>query len=245
MLQKERWIHQHFRFAGRRPLKLHVPCWSFPVPGLPLPNDSWICNPSSESYACENPLELLTERIIDASLLTPTQVEQISPEQAAQLVLLPIYHSSIDLLASPCPEAAAPAPPVKSPALPTRSRSPRFQLHLLPFLPQSCRLRSRECFQQMPEEGLEPLVAAGGADPDGLYRIMFLTPEMQRLIPWPCVVDRSLDCPYTETLAFLAEHADEPSMIQLIDLLSDHFSAQLPCASQGSTPQAPHLAMID
>jgi hypothetical protein len=221
LLRMERQIHQLFRFRGSRPLRLHAPFWT--SPGLrqrEIPR--WIFNPPSESHSCENPLELLSERIIDACLLTSPQVEQISPAQAAELVMLPLHHCAINLVVWPWEDAATISAESRHSRF-SDIRSSRFQLHLFPFLPESCRTKSRLVFRMIDDQPLEDLAARAGDDSD-LYRAAFLTPEMHRPLRRPHVVDDSLPCPYTETLVFLAEHASEPAIHQLADVLLHHFA---------------------
>lgn len=220
----ERQIHQHFRFRGSKPLRLHAPFWTSPglqrreIPG-------WIFNPPSESYSCENPLELLTERIIDACLLTSPQVDQITATEATELAMVPLHHCAINLVLWPWQNAAK-VPPLSKPTHLSDARSSRFQLHLFPFLPETCRTISQAVFEMIGDQPLESLAAKAGNESE-LYRAAFLTPEMHRPLRRPHVVDDSLPCPYTETLVFLAEHAGEPSIHQLTDILLDHF-ARLP-----------------
>lgn len=220
LLRMERCIHQRFRIRGRRPLRLHAPGWSSSYQWR-LSTCPWLVNPSLESHACENPLELLTERIIDGCLLTPTQIAQISPDRAADLVMIPIYRSAIDFVVWPRQPSVAEA--VESmPQRVFRSSSARFSLHLFPILPRSCRINSQIWFQQLTDLDPEMLSHSGGPEA-GTYLAAFLTPEMQRALRLPFAVDRSFVRPYTETLVFLAEHAVEPSMHQLVDALLAHF----------------------
>jgi hypothetical protein len=221
LLRMERRIHQRFRFRGRRPLRLHTPFWSSPAPWH-LASAPWIFNPAHETYVCENPVELLTERIIDACLLTPTQVAQITPDQAAELVMLPVYRSGIDFVILPCCDTPEPSPGFKHKE-DLDAASSAIQLHLFPFLPQSCRTTSVSWFQEMRD--LDPeILMANGVTKGPRCRAAFLTPEMQRSLRRPVIVERSSMFPYTETLACLAEHADEPSINQLINVLLDHFA---------------------
>jgi hypothetical protein len=224
LLRMERRIHQRFRFRGRRPLRLHSPFWSTAAPWHPA-TDGWIFNPPHEAYVCENPVELLNERIIDACLLTPTQLAQITAAQAAELVMIPMYRSGIDFVVWPACDSSEPSTP--SPRFAARrdpgAGSCAIQLHLFPFLPQSCRTTSVQWFEQMWQTDPEILLASGVNGGAG-YRAAFLTPEMQRPLRLPVMLERSSLFPYTETLAFLAEHATEPRLNQLIDVLVDHFA---------------------
>lgn len=222
LLKMERCIHQLFRFRGRRPLRLHAPHWSAAVQRS-LPIGSWIINPAKNTNYCENPDELLRERIIDACLLTPTQVQQINADQATDLVFLPIYRSAIEgvVWTSRAPSAEPRACTSRHPA---RSGSPRIELHLFPFLPLCCRSKSLEWFQQLPEQDLEHLASVAAESRDTV-QTAFLTPEMQRPLCLPFFVAPSSRRPYTEMLVFLAEHGGQPGLQQLHELLVDHFAA--------------------
>ncbi|MFQ6539186.1 MULTISPECIES: hypothetical protein [Aphanothece] len=223
MLKLERRVHQCFRFRARRPLRLHAPYWSSSELWR-LPMGPWICNPPDRTHACENPLDLLTERIIDACLLTPTQLEEISPEQAAALAMFPIYRSSIDLLIWAGPATAAVTAEARS-ADAAGGGASAVQLHLFPFLPHSCRSRSAAWFQQNGDQDLEiPAISSIQRGPR--YRAAFLTPEMLRPLGLQVVTEHQVGLPYTETLVYLAEHAGEPGTHQLIDVLVDHFAAR-------------------
>lgn len=227
LLRMERQVHQLFRFRGTKPLRLHAPFWT--SQGLrqrEIPH--WIFNPPYETHSCANPLELLTERIIDACLLTSPQVELISPAQAAELVILPLYHCAINLVVWPWQDAASVAP-ASRPASSSNSKSSRFRLHLFPFLPESCRITSQFVFQTLDDRPLENLAVRACGD-TGMYEAAFLTREMHRTLRHPHVVDDSLPCPYTEALVFLAEHVGEPSIHQLVDTLRHHFSGLPRCA---------------
>lgn len=220
LLRMERQVHQLFRFRGSKPLRLHVPFWT--ARGLQqreIPH--WIFNPPCESHSCANPLELLTERIIDACLLSPPQVELISPAQAAQLVMLPLYHGAINLVLWPWQDAASVTPASRA-AFSSNNTSSRFKLHLFPFLSEPCRTRSQLAFQMLDDRHLETLAVRVGGD-SALYEAAFLTHEMHQILSLsPHVVDDSLPCSYSETLVFLAEHAGEPSMHQVMEILLNH-----------------------
>ena len=73
LLQLERQLHQLARLLGHRPLRLHAPFWTRKTQLRQLPQ-GWCCNPATATSVCENPVELLRARVIDAALLTPTQL---------------------------------------------------------------------------------------------------------------------------------------------------------------------------
>jgi hypothetical protein len=79
-------------------------------------------------------------------------------------------------------------------------------------------------FEQNADQDLEiPAISTVQRGP--CYRAAFLTPEMQRPLGLPVVTERQVGFPYTETLVYLAEHAGEPTMNQLIAVLLDHLAA--------------------
>jgi hypothetical protein len=227
LLRMERQVHQLFRFRGSKPLRLHAQFWtSRGLQQREIPH--WIFNPSCEFHSCANPLELLTERIIDACLLSPPQAELISPAQANQPMMLPLYHGAINLVVWPWQDAASVAP-ASRPAVSSNNKSSRFQLHLFPFFSDPCRTKSQLAFQMLDDRHLQNMAVRVDGD-SGLYEAAFLTHEMHRSLRLPPhVLDDSLPCPYTETLVFLAEHAGEPSMHQLVDTLRHHFSGLPRC----------------
>jgi hypothetical protein len=231
LLHEERRIHQHFRFRGRRPLRLHCPYWSNPEPDTLL-LDSWILNPADSSHCSENPLELLTERIIDACLLTPTQLQGLRPDLAERLVMVPVYSSTINLVAWRSPHGGLNSAPcrlleqVTSPA--SRGLAP---LHLFPFLPRSCRSTSLRWFEELRAEDQLPRAierfTCGEGIPAASCRLAFLSPQMGASLPLSLAVDDTFERPYIETLVFLAEHAGESLMAQLADRLCGSFTAAL------------------
>lgn len=207
LLALERQVHQRARFQGRQLLRLQVPQWSRDGVLRHLPQ-GWCTNPALPGLVCDDPVALLRARVIDACLLTPTQV----PAAADDLLLLDVLRRPIELAVL---DAAAGEP----------SRSPAGGLHLdlLPFLPRSCRVRSQEWFAALSVSVSEAVWSrapeSSSQARDGM-RVAFLTPEMRALEdrPWT-VVDAMPPYPYVERLAVLADNAGVPALQQLQERL--------------------------
>ena len=210
LLALERQVHQQARFAGRQPLRLQVPFWSRHRLCSTLP-DGWCTNPALMGVVCEDPIALLRDRVLDACLVTPTQM----PTAAEDLLLLDLYRRPIEFTVfeteGGCSAAAAGG----------RWLEPgRWDLQLMPFLPRSCRDRSQQWFRALQQsvgaidhhgEALEPMPVA------------FLTPEMRQAQELPCWTSDAVDpYPYVERLAVLAENAAEPALQRL----QEHLLAQ-------------------
>ena len=221
LLNLERQVHQQARFLGCRPLRLQVPYWSRSM-GLPDLQEGWCTNPAESLLVCEDPVQLLRDRVIDACLLTPTQL----PAAADDLLLMDLCRRPIELTVF---EGGAPQTCRRSgwPSSPRR----RLHLELLPFLPRSCCQRSREWFQELISS--DPTgVSVVTADPDPeAIRVAFLTPEMRQAQNRPFwVADSVPPHPYVERLAVLAENAAEPALQRLQEHLLERFSPLLRAA---------------
>lgn len=196
LLALEREVHQRARLQGRLPLRLQVPYWTRrSLPPLP---PGWTVNPAVSELVCEDPVSLLRQRVIDACLVTPTQM----PERCDDLLVCDLYRRPIELTLFPgSPAAASRAAP---------------GLSLMPFLPRSCRVRSVQWF--------EALVAAEGCGASRLptpgLGVAFLTPEMRAAQDRPYLVDAAVEpYPYVERLLVLAEHAQARPLLDLQDHL--------------------------
>lgn len=223
LLDLERQVHQQARFRGHQPLRLHVPYWTRRDALRDLPA-GWCANPLWPDLVCEDPLTLLREHILDACLVTPTQL----PARQDDLGILELYRRPIQLILFP--------PPDDHPA-DLRDRfwwqqeNGQLNLRLMPFLPQSCRQRSSDWFKA--------LGAAAGPGPERLRRlkpsrdagesltVAFLTPEMTAAQdrPWQ-VEDTVQPYPYVERLVVLADHAAEPAVLRLQEQLLARFASQ-------------------
>ena len=218
-LMLERQVHQRARFLGKQPLRLQVPDWSRERV-LRRPPEGWCTNPPLPGLVCHDPVALLRERVIDACLVTPTQL----PAQADDLLLLDLYRRPIELtlLASAHRQAS------RSLGSPSLHRG-GLHLDLLPFLPRSCQVRSREWFaalegSTLPAADRARRLSCRTAGEDAL-RVAFLTPEMREIQERPSwVVDGVEPYPYVERLAVLAENATEPALQRLQDQLLGQFT---------------------
>ncbi len=222
LLLLERLLHQRARLLGRRPLRLQIPYWTQRGRLRRLPQ-GWISNPPTASSVCENPLELLRARVIDAALLTPTQLTEAGDD----LIFEEIYASQIELTVFPETELSDPQGAYQS----LRDRG-ELQLRLPPFLPSSCLQRCRVWFNQLlPRPALNAVAVrplrVARATPE--LSVAFLTPEMRRVQGRPFLVDPTLEPRhYAESLVMLAELAEEPAMVRLRDHLSSVFLPRTP-----------------
>lgn len=220
LLNLERQVHQQARFLGSRPLRLQIPYWSRcrVLPGQP---EGWCANPDQPALVCENPVTLLRDRVIDACLLTPTQV----PQAAGDLLLMELYHRPIELTV-----LMGGAPHTSHPRCWRSLRQRQLRLQLQPFLPRSCCRRSSEWFQAL--IGSEPtgdgmVTAAPDQDAEAIS-VAFLTPEMRQAQDRPFWVAESVPPhPYVERLAVLAENAGEPALQRLQEHLHACFTPLL------------------
>ncbi|MFZ9752472.1 MAG: hypothetical protein ACO3B3_02800 [Cyanobium sp.] len=222
LLRLERLLHQRARLLGRRPLRLQTPYWTQRGRLRRLPQ-GWITNPPSAATACENPLELLRARVIDAALLTPTQLTQAGDD----LITEAIYVSQIELTVFPETELSDPQGVYQT----LRDRG-ELVLRLPPFLPSSCLQRCRVWFNQLrPRPALSGVavrpIGAGQVTPE--LSVAFLTPEMRRVQERPFLVDPTHEPrPYAESLVVLAELAEEAAVVRLRDHLSTLFRPDSP-----------------
>jgi len=203
LLNLERQVHQQARLMGRQPLRLQVPFWTRTAALRHLPH-GWCANPMALAPVCENPVQLLRERIIDACLITPTQI----PASTKDLVLVDLYHRPIELTVF----GAGQRQPRRGSAL---------ELRLLPFLPASCLDRSRQWFQ-----ALQDGAALSHHPCEPGESLAFLTPEMRLAQdrPWRVAVGFE-PFPYVERLAVLAELAHEAALQRLQNQLLQRFAA--------------------
>lgn len=216
LLALERQVHQHARFLGLQPLRLQVPFWSRHRALQVLP-EPWCVNPPALGVVCEDPVTLLRERVLDACLVTPTQL----PAATDDLLLLDLYRRPIEFTLFHCDHGPAAGEQGFAPE--------RLALQLMPFLPRSCCERSQEWFTALLRSAAVVEPAARAAD--RCLPVAFLTPEMREAQERPCWVSDAVDAyPYVERLAVLAEHASEPAVLQLQAQLSRQMAPlQLAC----------------
>ena len=211
LLALERRIHQRARLRGHRPLRLHAPFWTLQGRLGQLP-PGWCSNPPTASPVCENPLALLRSRVIDAALLTPTQL----PERDEALLSVELYASPIELTLFPDAGLSDPRGTFER----LRAQG-QLRLRLPPFLPHSCLLRCREWFGQLNPAAR---VSRGPFREAAPLSVAFLTPEMREVQERPWLVDDSqAPQPYVERLVILAELAEEAAFQRLGDHLTALF----------------------
>lgn len=228
LLDLERQVHQQARFRGHQPLRLHVPYWTRRNALRDLP-DGWCANPALLDLVCEDPVTLLREHVLDACLVTPTQVPAVQDD----LVLLELYRRPIELTLFLPPNDHS--VDVQDRFL-WQQENGQLNLQLMPFLPESCRQRSGDWFKALgppagpgPERSrrLEPSRYAAQS-----LTVAFLTPEMREAQdrPWR-VEDTVQPYPYVERLAVLADHAAEPVVQRLQEQLLARFASQVAAAA--------------
>lgn len=238
LLALERVLHQRARLLGHRPLRLHSPFWTLRT-GLGSLPPGWCANPAIPTAVCENPLELLRQRVIDAALLTPTQM----PPSTEGLATFELVHRPIELMLFPQADRSEAFASFER----LRARG-ELVLRSPSFLPHSCLQRCRAWFLELLEgtpmaagrahprpapfaamHGCRP--APGAADE---LRVAFLTPEMQRVQGLPChAADGFPPRPYVERLVVLAELAEEQPLL----VLRRHLQGVMqPRSSTAATP---------
>jgi len=216
VLHLQRQVHQQWRLRSGRGLRLQVPPWSrAAVRSCLLPG--WEITPADGPQRCETPLELLRDHVIEACLLTPTQ---LAGQPMDDLVLFDLYGSRIDLhlVASAGPQDPAEHSPQAAAALLLQGR-----LQPLPFLPGSCTLSSQQRFAQLRRE-LDP-PADGSAEgawrlPIEAPQLAFLTPVMAAGLAGLRPLPLPLEWPYRESLVMLRSVADQPALQALVERLS-------------------------
>jgi hypothetical protein len=238
LLAMERLLHQRARLLGYRPLRLHSPFWTLRT-GLSRLPSGWCANPATATAVCENPLELLRERVIDAALLTPTQM----PASTEGLAVFELVHRPIELTLFPQ------ADPVQAFRSFERLRaSGALVLRSPSFLPRSCLQRCRAWFRELLDGTPlgagddNPRAASIGPGHDrshpagdpGALRVAFLTPEMQRVQGLPCHAAGDVPPrPYVERMVVLAELVEERPLLTLHRHLQ---SVMQPRSSTAATP---------
>lgn len=208
LLSLERQVHQRARFLGHAPLRLQVPYWTQRTRRRGLP-EGWSENPPIDCAVCEDPVRLLRQRVIDACLLTPTQL----PAACSDLVLLDLVQRPIELTLFHQKCTAD----LRTTFLREREQG-SLQLKLMPFLPRSCCQRSSDWFSSLVcvGDGSSGRRAATSSQ----LNVAFLTPEMRQVQQHPWQVEESIEpYRYVERLAVLADNADEPAVLRLQERL--------------------------
>ncbi|WP_136989229.1 hypothetical protein [Synechococcus sp. UW140] len=204
------------RLKRRLRLRLQAPFWLQNKQGV-VPPEGWTMNPQIAALSCTDPVTLLREHVLDACLATPTQI----PDDRDDLFILELHNRPIDLTVLNRNNQSE------------SDLADRFQwslengnleLKLMPFLPASCRERSQEWFEALlsinqPERhktlALRPSRHSGES-----FLMAYLTPEMRIAQPLPWQVDQNFEpYTYTEHLVVLAQHANEPAVLALLESL--------------------------
>ena len=216
LLDLERQVHQLARLKRRLGLRLQIPFWLQNKPGV-VPPEGWSMNPQRADLSCTDPVTLLREHVLDACLATPTQI----PETRDDLFILELHNRPINLtLLNRDDQSESDLEDRFQWSL----ERGNLQLRLMPFLPASCRERSQEWFEELlttnqPERhktmALRPSRHSGQS-----FLMAYLTPEMRAAQPLPWQVDQNFEpYTYTEHLVVLAQHANEPAVLALLESL--------------------------
>ena len=215
LLELERRIHQRARLVSRRPLRLHAPYWTLRA-HHGLQPQGWCSNPASATSVCENPLALLRARVIDAALLTSSQLQGDGQDLACTV----LYTRPLELTFLGAPAQANP-----DVAVGRRLEWRDLPLRQPAFIPRSCRLRCQEWNAEL--RGLEPADAtrpARNLRPSQPGAVAFLTPEMRLAQALPYRVDHTVATQlYEERLVMLADLALEPPLMALREHLERLF----------------------
>jgi len=217
LLQLQRLVHQRARLQGREPLRLQVPYWTRRMAQWRLPK-GWCSNPPDPAVACEDPVGLLRDRVIDACLITSCQL----PAQAEDLILFELYRRPLELTVF----GSVPAPHAASAVCRQRDAG-ALTLELMRFLPSSCARNAASLFEALtgaaPPRRRPQSFESSASTP---LSVSFLTPEMRDAQERPWRVDDALEpCLYIERLAVLAENAQTPAMQRLLNQLLPQFSS--------------------
>ena len=212
----ERQVHQMARLKRQRDLRLQAPFWLQNSPGI-APPKGWRMNSQRADLSCTDPVTLLREHVLDACLATPTQI----PYERNDLCIFELHNRPIDLtLLNQHNQSKTDL----ADSFHWSLEQGNLELKLMPFLPASCRERSQKWFQcllttSQPERhnttALRPSLHSGES-----FLLAFLTPEMRMAQALPWQVEPNFDpYAYTEHLVVLAEHANEPAVLILIESL--------------------------
>lgn len=93
LLIMERQIHQLYRLGSNGRIRINLPAWSHRQIRDLLGDHEFCSNPEGD-FCCENPLQLLRSHVIDACVVTPTQM---LGEPSDDLVQIDLYSVPIHL----------------------------------------------------------------------------------------------------------------------------------------------------
>lgn len=205
----ERRVHQFYRLTKSGRLRIHIPFWTHALI-RPFLAHEVISNPINAAILCENVIDLLRSRVIDACILTPTQLKGVKTDD---LQLVDLYRSRINLYH------------IKSPGeLTSMETSPsaildNSELWIPSFLPQSCKDSCRYRYSQLTDNPRDTI-----EDNNKKHNVSFMTPVMARSIPNAFEMKSKLEWPYTETLVFLKSLVYEPQIANIIDSIRQSFA---------------------
>lgn len=215
LLIMERQIHQLHRLGSNGPIRINLPVWSHrQIRDLLAEHE--ICSNPEEDFCCDNPLQLLRSHVIDACVLTPTQMLGESSDDLVQIDLysVPIHlyclvdramDLAVDDLGDPLELVATGG------------------LALASFLPLSCKRSSHQRFKKLVAGLRRPKARhpVGHRPPERRpaernHRLTFATPVMARLLPGAIQLRHDLQWPYSERLVVLRSLVDQPRIHRLI-----------------------------
>jgi hypothetical protein len=225
LLIMERQIHQLHRLGSNGRIRLNLPAWSHRQI-RDLLGEHEICSNPEDDFCCDNPLQLLRSHVIDACVVTPTQM---LGESSDDLVQIDLYSVPIHLycLADRAMDLGADdlGDPLELVAT--------GRLALASFLPLSCKRSSQQRFKKL-VAGLRCPQAHHSVDqipvdqraadhrpadrrpPERNHQLTFATPVMARLLPGAIQLRHDLQWPYSERLVVLRSLVDQPRIQRLI-----------------------------
>ena len=213
LLLMERQIHQLYRLGNNGRIRINIPAWSHRVIRNLLSEHAICVNPEAD-FCCENPLQLLRSHVIDACVVTPTQMVG---EAFDDLVEMELYSVPIHLYCLAGRSTGLRSDDLGDPLELVATGG----LALASFLPQSCKDSSRRRFAQLLADvgsGSSP-AAASSQDrcPGGgtRHQLIFATPVMARLLPGAIQLRHDLQWPYSERLVVLRSLVEQPRIQRL------------------------------
>lgn len=210
LLHLERQVHQEARFQGRRRLRLHMPWWTSRLLLLQAESgkqltDRWVCHPHAVQDRADDPISLLKERVIDACLVTPTQM----PSVDSDLHAFAVYQDCIQLIALTGDGGTF---------VPENGHTAGCRLKLFDFLPHSCKQASELWFERCC--GLLNIDSRPSEDSRPVVDVAYLTATMTQALGIAVGQDRSAPRPYVEQLVVRKDYRDHPAIQQLLSKLS-------------------------